>query len=114
MNISISNLKKQKKSCLHNDYYTEYMPTDYIHYAKIICTDCDKFIKWAENPEVTKKYIERQNVICHIEQTFTNRLTDWEKSFLTDIFFLRFLTPKRLEYYNKIIKKYNSTKTPHT
>ena len=41
---------KSQKKCCNGLTEIEIMPEGYIHYSKLVCKDCRKYIKWMKRP----------------------------------------------------------------
>ena len=94
-------------NCEHMTVRYERMPESYIHYGKVICDACGKFMGWQPNPANVEK---RKEIERKIEVLRESKLTDWEEQFWTSVSKLEGkLSPKQTEILNKI---YDSKKNP--
>lgn len=96
------------KDCEHFKTNIELMPEEHVHYAKLVCADCNKFIKWHPNPLI-KETTLRRNV--QIERIINNEdgyylLSDYERKFMNSIHNKAFLTEKQSAFFQKILDKY--------
>jgi hypothetical protein len=52
------------------------------HYAKSICEDCGRFVRWEPKPETIERHIRNAELISALKQ---KPLSDWEKEFLLSL-----------------------------
>jgi hypothetical protein len=69
------------------------MPEGSLHYARLSCAICGRFLRWLPRPET----IERQRVSAFrlARLAMCSLLSDWERSFVRDVSRLRKLSPKQ-------------------
>jgi hypothetical protein len=97
-------LKKDTKiKCSHNSTKVIELPNDSAHWGKNVCVDCNKWISWVKNPNITKIAEERDTMITSIINNNPN-LDPKHLSYLYSIKGKRFISPKQQQYYDGIIK----------
>ena len=80
-----------------------------LHYSRIECAECERFIRWGRSPSS----LARQQVLEHKISSLAVRtsLTDWEASFIASVTLQleqkKNLSPKQTEWLEKIYKKYS-------
>lgn len=92
----------QSAPCQHQAVRVELTPSG-PHYGKRLCATCGKFMGWEPNPEVTSQSEGRDGIIT---QLLRDGVTEWEQSFLASVKGKRFLTPKQLACFDKIVAQY--------
>ena len=71
------------------------------HYAKLVCDDCDRWIRWLPNPHNTVGYDLRTEQIKDLLET--DRINDYERRFLNHIKDVRHLTPHQRVFLNNLL-----------
>jgi len=72
-----------------------------IHYGRLSCSDCGRWICWLRDPSTTITTLQRQQAIDTLLQ-YRHQLTDWEFKFVRSIYKSRYLTPKQRDKLNAI------------
>lgn len=71
-----------------------------VHYSKIHCLDCDRFIRWGKNPQTIQRERDRQVLVDRLLSR--DDLNDWQRGFLTSIRSQHKLTPKQQQALDKL------------
>ena len=72
-------------------------------YGRLICSDCGKFLKWLRDPSVSLNHLTRQESIDSMLES--QKLNQWERSFLQNIYEKRSLSPKQQAKYEEVYKR---------
>ncbi len=80
-----------------------------LHYSRIECAECERFIRWGRSPSSLAK----QQILEHKINLLAARtsLTEWEASFIASVSLQleqkKNLSPKQTEWLERIYKKYS-------
>lgn len=77
------------------------MPDNFIHKYKMVCCQCDKYIKWISD----KQSFDEQNSDL-IYGLLNKDINEWERKFLESIKSFKQISSKQNDCFNKIINKY--------
>lgn len=72
-----------KNNCPHTNTRLELMPEGSQHYAKVICSDCGKFLRWEKHPRTVER--EKSNAGALVRLRKDERLTQWEREFVASV-----------------------------
>lgn len=73
------------------------------HYGRLVCGDCGSFVKWLRDSDVSIIYLTRQESIDSMLES--QKLNQWERSFLQNIYEKRSLSPKQQAKYEEVYKR---------
>ncbi len=79
-------------------------PETSIHYGRVTCGDCQRFIKWLPKPPPHQQLIDAALA--------SGRITGWEHLFLRNIRNRKKLTPKQKEKFDQIITRHQIKTNP--
>lgn len=92
----------QMDECLHNSRIKIDGPFG-PHEAKMVCSECGKFVEWIPKDKTIRAYMQRQEAIFLL---LRGKLDGFEKSFLSSIGKVTKLSPKQELVYQRIKDKY--------
>jgi hypothetical protein len=95
-----------KKICLHQTLVKVINDPPSVHYGKLICSQCGRFIKWIPNPHTIERVIQQEVLINQMIDVYHTRMSSYEIIFLSDIKSNKFLLPKQLLFFEELKKKY--------
>ena len=78
-------------------------PPNSPHYAKLVCNDCDKWIKWLPNPALNLVHDIRSQQIEKL--LISNAITENERGFLVNIRNARLLTDRQKGWLDSILNR---------
>jgi hypothetical protein len=91
--------KKDWKCCSKSNGETEEVKMlKGLHYAKAVCKHCKHFIKWLQDPKITKECDNRKKKIETLLDEHFDDLTEKQTQFLNSVKERRFLTPSQYRY----------------
>jgi hypothetical protein len=99
-------LKERSNKCVHNTTKIIEMDNGSIHWGKSVCSECNKWLSWVKNPNITKIAEERDLTITNIINNNSN-LAPKHLSYLYSIKGKRFITPKQQKYYEDLLDLFN-------
>lgn len=80
------------------------------HYAKLVCSDCGKFLRWLPSPETIKRKQENDLILTALSKL--PNLPPWERQFVRDLVTHKHMSPKQqaklLEVRDKFLGKGNA------
>ena len=80
-----------------------------LHYSRIECGECERFIRWGRSPSLLAKQQILEHKISFL--AVKTCLTEWEASFITSVTQQldnnKNLSPKQTEWLERIYKKYS-------
>lgn len=100
---TISDANGKCQSCASEQVKIIQMPDDHVHKYKMVCSRCDKYIRWVSD----KPTFSDQNSKI-ISDLLMKPLSQWERSFILSIRQLKRLSPKQSECYERIVIKYRN------
>lgn len=74
------------------------------HYAREVCTDCDRVLRWLPKPVNLKR--QQLNAFRLAKLAMCNRLSAWERQFVSDVGRLRRLSPRQGEIVDRLARQY--------
>ncbi len=80
-------------------------PAGACHYAKWLCTQCDRYITHAQKPKTTEALVKRQQEIV----LFIRELLDDDLNFILDIYHLPHLNLIQERRYSELYTRYSAT-----
>jgi hypothetical protein len=63
------------------------------HYAKQVCADCGKFLKWIASPETIKRQAENAGILAQL--AMCRGLSEWDREFVRSAARQKHLSPKQ-------------------
>lgn len=77
------------------------------HYAKLVCSDCQRFLRWEPHPKTIRQETENARILTELSKL--ENLGSWEREFIRDITTHKHLSPKQqaklLELRDLLLKK---------
>lgn len=74
------------------------------HYSRIVCSGCERFVKWGKHPKTVERENQLQAKLNQIQDN-AHLLTDWEAQFIVSVVEQRKHSPKQLEIIDRIFGK---------
>lgn len=74
------------------------------HYAKLICTDCKRFLRWMPSPETIKRREENARILTMLAKS--DGLSEWERQFVRDMSSHKNISPKQQALLYQLRDKY--------
>ena len=68
------------------------------HYAKLVCSDCDRFLKWEPHPDTIQ--LQKRNGAILTGLSKVPNLPPWERQFVRDLVTHKHISPKQQETLN--------------
>jgi hypothetical protein len=62
------------------------------HHAKLVCSDCRRFLKWIPSPENIRQQQENEKILTALAKL---NLPEWERKFVRDLVTHKRLSPKQ-------------------
>jgi len=90
--------------CEHEATRNVMEPPNSVHYAREICQNCDRVLRWIAKPETIARH--RVTALRITQLMMTGSLSEWEKGFLRSIATQRKLSPRQLALLDKLCATY--------
>jgi hypothetical protein len=74
------------------------------HHARLICSDCGKFMGWMPKPETVER--QKNNALILAELAKIYPLTEWERGFIRDLVTHKNISPKQQDKLLLLRDKY--------
>jgi recombinational DNA repair protein (RecF pathway) len=74
------------------------------HYAKEVCSDCRKFLRWLPKPETIQRHKANMDLLNDL--VHRDNLTGWERQFVRDLCTHKHLSPRQQEKLDLLRDKY--------
>ncbi len=98
----------QACGCQHrNKVRRRMLPSESPHFAKEVCSDCGKLLRWVEKPETVDR--QRLNSFRVAKLSMCDSLSGWEREFLKSIAARPKLSPKQQACLDRIYSKRSAT-----
>lgn len=81
------------KECEHLRTHMIRMPAGHIHYAKVVCSDCDKFVRWEPKPETLERQKKNAEILSAL--ALCPDLPPWERGFVRYLATQKHFSPKQ-------------------
>jgi len=81
-------------------YLIEQIHPEQIHYGRLVCGNCRRWLAWIPKPEKVTAQLRRSHFISGL--LMDSKLSPWERGFLRDIQNKRWLTAKQKLKFNQI------------
>jgi|SRR5215469_18379577 len=96
------------KTCSHE--HTQVVPEKRgPHYAKLVCIDCKKFLRWMPSPESLKRREENARILTALVKR--DGLSEWERQFVRDMSSHENISPKQQALLYQLRDKYGGKPT---
>lgn len=63
------------------------------HYAKLVCSDCNRFLRWEPHPESVVKQQKNAQILTALSKL--PDLPPWERQFIRDLITHKHISPKQ-------------------
>lgn len=90
---SNNSASSKAQACAHLATRTEQMPAGGAHYAREVCVECGRYVRWLPRPETVER--QRVNAFSLAKLSMCEGLSDWERGFVRDVSRQRKLSPKQ-------------------
>jgi hypothetical protein len=77
-----------------------------IHYAREICSDCGRFLRWVPNPKTLLQRERNAQILTALSKRVD--LDEWTREFVRSVSQLKSLSPKQQQILNKLDAELNA------
>ncbi len=90
--------------CEHTDTRIAIEPPGSVHFAREVCCNCDRVLRWLPKPETLER--QRYNALRLVKLAMHSGLSVLERAFVRDVAQLRKLSPKQMAIIDRLCAQY--------
>jgi hypothetical protein len=96
------------QECEHSETRIELLVPGSVHFAKEICRNCDRVLRFVPKPETLER--RASNAFRLVKLAMCDQLSPWERMFVRDVSQRRKLSPKQLAIIDRLCAQYLEAK----
>jgi len=102
--LNTAHLADDSTRCSHLNTVSERLPAGHVHFGKVRCLDCGRFIRWEPKPETIARY--RLSGFKLARLAMNSQLNAWERNFVQSLLGHHKLSPRQAAIVERMAKQY--------
>ena len=90
--------------CQHAHTVETREPVSSMHYAREVCTDCKRFVRWIPRPETIQQRLKNRETLTSLAKL--EGLDEWTRNFIRSLSSERHLSPRQQKKLDEIREFY--------